>query len=123
MYSWMLLVSFWIVALTLTSPLPPLFSLSIQSQGAGLWVEPSVHCEEFSCLDICGVHLFLWPAAYYSSWVLDDVSAYMLMAWILFLPLSWLLRTCLTLWRYLAVADFLVSSSWLPLACGIPRYL
>ncbi|KAF7642933.1 hypothetical protein LDENG_00248040, partial [Lucifuga dentata] len=50
-------------------------------------------------------------------------NAYMLMAWILFLLLSWLLRTCLALWRYLAVADFLAFSSWLPLACGIPRYL
>ncbi|KAF7640914.1 hypothetical protein LDENG_00005720 [Lucifuga dentata] len=50
-------------------------------------------------------------------------SAYMLMAWILFRLLSWLLRTCLTLWRYLAVADLLAFSSWLPLACGIPRYL
>ncbi|KAF7643926.1 hypothetical protein LDENG_00230910 [Lucifuga dentata] len=45
-----------------------------------------------------------------------------LMAWILFLPLSWVLSTCFTL-RYLAVADLLASSSWLPFACRIPRFL
>lgn len=34
--------------------------------------------------------------------------AYMVMAWILFLPLRWVA---------------IVSSSWIPYACGIPRYL
>ena len=42
--------------------------------------------------------------------------AYVLMAWTLFFPFSQLFRTCLTLYRYLVVADFLVSSSWFPFA-------
>lgn len=46
-------------------------------------------------------------------------SAYVLMAWVLFLPLRWLLSICLILWRYSAVADLLAFSSW-PSTCSCP---
>lgn len=42
--------------------------------------------------------------------------------WFWFLPFIWLFRTCITLYRYVVVANFLETSSWLPSACGIPRY-
>ncbi|KAF7661270.1 hypothetical protein LDENG_00265670 [Lucifuga dentata] len=86
----MLLVSSWLVVLTLTSPRPlsfrRLYSLRLLD---------FVYCEEFSCSDISGLYLLLWPT-YYSSWVSDNWYTHVLMAWILFLPLSWLPRTCLT---------------------------
>ena len=50
-------------------------------------------------------------------------TAYVLMARTLFLPFSCLFRICLTLCRYLVVADLFVASSWLPFTSGIPRYL
>lgn len=44
----------------------------------------------------------------------------MLMALTLFFPFSSLFRTCPTLCRVLAMADFLAVSSWFPF---VPRYL
>lgn len=44
--------------------------------------------------------------------------ASVLMAWILFLPLSWLFNNCLILGWYLDIADFLASSLWFPCDCG-----
>ena len=78
MYSWMLLVSAWIMALTVAN-LHSLFSLLLESQVAGLWVEPSVYGREFSCLDITGIYLLLWLAI--EAWYLETGRAYMLMTW------------------------------------------
>ncbi|KAF7641325.1 hypothetical protein LDENG_00284900 [Lucifuga dentata] len=118
----MLLVSSWIVALTLTSPLPPSFRCSLFHPGYNFGWKPPCIVRSFHVLtsvaSISSCGQLIIPVGYRMTG-----SAYMLMAWILFLPLSWLLRTCLTLWRYLAVAGLLASSSWLPLACRIPRYL
>ncbi|KAF7644570.1 hypothetical protein LDENG_00219740 [Lucifuga dentata] len=98
MYSWMLLVSSWIVVLTLTSPLPPSFrrpySLRVLDFG---WNPPCIvksFCVLTSVASISSCGQLIIPAGYQMTG-----SIYMLMAWILFLPLSWLLTTCLTLWR------------------------
>lgn len=96
--------------------------LSVVCWGSGyqLWVKITVHWEEFLFLHTGGIYLHLWPA-YYSSWVCGDPwDIYVLFAWILFPLLSCPLCTCLTFFRYLAVADLLASSSWFLLACGIP---
>ena len=45
--------------------------LTVQPQGAGFGLKPSMHWEERPCLDICGLYLFLWPG-YYKSRVSDD---------------------------------------------------
>lgn len=67
MYSWVLLVSTWIVALTHQSS-SSLFTVLTQTR---IWGEPSMHCEDFLCHDISGIYLLLRPS-YYSSWVSDD---------------------------------------------------
>lgn len=59
---------------------------------------------------------------YYST-VPDDWLGIGVFPLILFLKFIWLLRTCLTLWKYLALADFLSASSRFSFACEIPRYL
>ena len=70
MYSWILGVLSWIVALLLTSHWPRLLSRSAQSQDAGLGVKPCMLCKEFPCLDISGLHLFQW-LGYYAREVSD----------------------------------------------------
>lgn len=76
-----------------------------------------MHCEKFPCPCISGIYLlqYILSAGYQMTY-----RAYELMTSILFLPFSWFLGTCITFWRYLAVAE---SSSWFSVACGIPRYL
>ena len=95
-----------------------LFLADVQSLDIGLGVEAFVHCEEFAGLHICTLHLLLCTA-YYAGYLMTGA----LMAWILFFPLSWLFRTCLTPWWYFDVAVLLASSSWFPCDCGIPRYI
>lgn len=36
----------------------------VQFQGAGLGMEPAMHCEELLCLKICGLYVILWPFLY-----------------------------------------------------------
>uniref|UniRef100_A0AAX7UZ72 Immunoglobulin V-set domain-containing protein n=1 Tax=Astatotilapia calliptera TaxID=8154 RepID=A0AAX7UZ72_ASTCA len=48
----------------------PFLPLSVQPQGAGLGVKPSMHGKELSCLYVSGFYLLLWPA-YYPSRVPD----------------------------------------------------
>lgn len=38
--------------------------LSVHPQGAGIWVKPSMHGQEFSCLDVSGIYLLIWPTYY-----------------------------------------------------------
>lgn len=83
---------------------------------AGLWVETFMHYKEFSCLNINEISVLI-PAGY-----LMTSRLYILIAQILFLPVSMLLSVCL-IWRHLTVADLLVSSSQLLLFCGTSRYL
>lgn len=74
------------------------------AQGAGLWVETSMHCEESFVLtsvvfiSSCG-HLII-PAEYVMT-----SRVYVFMAWILFIAFIWVLKTCLIFWSHLAVAE------------------
>ena len=63
LYSWFLVVSPWIVALTITILCLPL--------SAGLLVKPSMNGEELPCLDICDFYLILWPGYYISKVSVD----------------------------------------------------
>lgn len=66
---------------------------------AGFTVRPFLHCEKLLCLDTSsrvGVYPQIW-----------------------LFPFSWLLRTCLILWRSLSGVAFPVASSWFPLVFSI----
>lgn len=75
-------------------------------------------------LDFGGIPHELWRALLcFYQWSLYPTLASLLYQWC-----SWWLskhwcRTCLTLLGYLAMADFLATSSRLTFVCGIPRYL
>ena len=62
MYSWIFVVSYWIVGLMPTNPQP---------QDAWLEMKCSICDVELPCLDIFGFYLFLWPG-YYTNWISDD---------------------------------------------------
>ena len=87
--------------------------------GVGFWVEPNPPCivswHQLNSSALV-VALLFQPCI----WLLVE---HMLAAWVLFLSLSRLLSTCLTLQRYVAVVDLCSSSSGLLLALKIPRYL
>lgn len=79
--------------------------LSAHAQGAGHEMKPSINCQELSCLDLYFFpHQLIIPAGY-----LMTGRAYMLRALTLFFPFSRHLRTCFTLCKYWAVADFLAA--------------
>lgn len=67
--------------------------------------------------ELCALFLVLLSVASTSScgWLIIPAGylmtnrAYALMPWIILLPFSWFLSTCLTFWRYLAAADLCVS--------------
>lgn len=75
-----------------------------------------MHYKQFSGLNINGISVLI-PAGY-----LMTSRVYILIAQLLFLPVSMLLSVCL-ICRHLTVADLLVSSSQLLLFCGTSRYL
>ncbi len=80
-----------------------------------------MHCEEFSGLDGSGLYLLLGLLiSYYASgvsyhWQGIGVDGLDLV------PSIKLTLPDLTLWKYLAVADLLVASSWFPFTCWTPR--
>lgn len=67
--------------------------------------------------ELCALFSVLLSVASTSScgWLIISAGylmtnrAYALMPWIILLPFSWFLSTCLTFWRYLAVAVLCVS--------------
>lgn len=108
---------------------PSLLVLLVQPQNARLQVNTSEHCEAFFffCLDIGFISSFgklIIPDSYFMT-----SRAFVLVAWILFLPFSWLFSTCLTLpgiWLWLTFM-YLCQDSPSPVgyhsACSYPAYL
>lgn len=121
-------VSSRIGALELIIPHPPswccLFSLRMQDFR---WIPPNIVKLFFFCLDIGFISSFgklIIPDSYFMT-----SRAFVLVAWILFLPLSWLFSTCLTLpgiWLWLTFM-YLCQDSPSPVgyhsACSYPAYL
>lgn len=121
-------VSSRIGALELIIPHPPswccLFSLRMQDFR---WIPPNIVKLFFFCLDIGFISSFgklIIPDSYFMT-----SRAFVLVAWILFLPFSWLFSTCLTLpgiWLWLTFM-YLCQDSPSPVgyhsACSYPAYL
>lgn len=121
-------VSSRIGALELIIPHPPswccLFSLRMQDFR---WIPLNIVKLFFFCLDIGFISSFgklIIPDSYFMT-----SRAFVLVAWILFLPFSWLFSTCLTLpgiWLWLTFI-YLCQDSPSPVgyhsACSYPAYL
>lgn len=121
-------VSSRIGALELIIPHPPswccLFSLRMQDFR---WIPLNIVKLFFFCLDIGFISSFgklIIPDSYFMT-----SRAFVLVAWILFLPFSWLFSTCLTLpgiWLWLTFM-YLCQDSPSPVgyhsACSYPAYL
>lgn len=121
-------VSSRIGALELIIPHPPswccLFSLRMQDFR---WIPPNIVKLFFFCLDIGFISSFgklIIPDSYFMT-----SRTFVLVAWILFLPFSWLFSTCLTLpgiWLWLTFM-YLCQDSPSPVgyhsACSYPAYL
>lgn len=83
-----------------------LFPVGIQSLDV---VFDSVYYEELLDLHISSSDVLLWPIHYTGRYLMTG-RAYVLMACILLLSLSWVIRICLIFWWHLDVAVFLAFS-------------